>query len=51
MVTSQWFRVVTYNMEEVFSVTLALELASLGVVSEALEMTWSLLEVIRAHRR
>jgi len=51
VVASQWFRVATYNIEEVFSVTLALELEPLGVVSEALEMTWSLLEVIKAHRR
>jgi len=39
------------GLEEVFSTTLALELAPLGVVSEALEMTWSLLEAIRAHWR
>jgi len=31
--------------------TLALELAPLEVISKALEMTWSPLEVIRAHWR
>jgi len=37
------------GLEEVFSTTLALELAPLEVISEALEITWSLLEVIKFH--
>ena len=37
------------GLEKVFSTTLALELAPLEVISEALDMTWSPLEVIKFH--
>ena len=37
------------GLKKVFSITLALELVPSEVVSKALEMTWSLLEVIKFH--
>ena len=39
------------GLEEVFSVMWALELAPLEIISKALEITWSPLEVVRADWR